>query len=98
MTDYGRRMTHYQLLRCALSSPHARMASLARRVPAVVRGRDARARLLAALGSGRVSRRRGRLAGRPWGDRAGAQLRRWDPLVPRGHPPVLVAVSASERI
>src|SRR2546426_4501787 len=64
MTDYGRRMTHYQLLHCALTSPDARMASLARRLPAVVRGRDARAGLLAAVGGRRLPHRGGRFPGR----------------------------------
>src|SRR6267154_1985507 len=41
---------NYRVPLSALPSPHARMASLARRLPAVVRGRDARAGLLAAVG------------------------------------------------
>src|SRR2546422_4072210 len=40
---------NYRVPLSALTSPHARMASLARRLPAVVRGRDARAGLLAAV-------------------------------------------------
>src|SRR6266566_9212835 len=44
---------NYRVPLSALTSPHARMASLARRLPAVVRGRDARAGLLAAVGGRR---------------------------------------------
>ncbi len=81
------RSRDYRVPERALSSPDARMASLARRRPASVRGRDAGARLLAALCRRRVSRRRGRLPLRPGGDGAGAELRRRHPVVPRGHPP-----------
>src|SRR5882762_1191324 len=84
----GRRPRNYRRPAGALTSPHARMASLARRLPAVVRGRDARARLLAAVGGRRLPGRRGRLPGRPGGGRAGAHLRRGDPPVPGRYPSV----------
>src|SRR5467141_3444956 len=58
------------------------MASLARRRPAPVRSGNAGARLLAPLCGRRLSHRGGRVALRPGGDRAGAQLRRWHALVP----------------
>src|SRR3989449_535914 len=71
------------------------MASLARRLRAVVRGRDARAGLLAAVGGRRLPHRGRRFPGRPGGNRAGAELRRRHPPVPRRHPPLPAAVPAS---
>src|SRR5216683_1553356 len=73
------------------------MASLARRLPALVRGRDAGAGFLAAVGGRGLPGRGGRFPGRPRSRRAGAQFRCWDPPVLGGHPPVPAPAPAPAR-
>src|SRR5207253_451905 len=79
---------NYRSARGALTSPHARMAGLARRRSAPIRGRNGRSGVLAPLGRGRLPRRGHRLPGGAGGLHPGSHVRGGDPPPPRPYPSV----------